>query len=202
MIDRRAVMETLEIRSGGDLRAVSPGKLAGYAAVFNSQSQDLGGFVERILPGAFKQSLTKPDNIRALLEHDPQRLLGRVGARTLTLQEDKKGLYFELSLPDTSYARDLSVLVERRDISGCSFGFRVPDGGANWDMRSGQLTRDLIAIDLHEITITANPAYLDTTVAKRSMEEWRNSQLEGNFRWLDTVDDDDDWMGRRCVRIY
>lgn len=196
-------MESLEIRSGGDLRAVSPGKLAGYAAVYNSQSQDLGGFVERILPGAFKRSLTKPDNIRALLEHDPQRLLGRVGSRTLSLHEDTKGLYFELSLPDTSYARDLGVLVERGDISGCSFGFRVPDGGANWDMRSGQLTRDLIAIDLHEITITANPAYLDTTVAKRSMEEWRGSQLEGNIRWLETVgDDDDDWMGRRCVRIY
>jgi len=196
-------METLEIRSGGDLRAVSPGKLAGYAAVFNSQSQDLGGFVERILPGAFKRSLTKPDNIRALLEHDPQRLLGRVGARTLTLQEDKKGLYFELSLPDTSYARDLGVLVERGDISGCSFGFRVPDGGANWDMRSGQLTRDLVVVDLHEITITGNPAYLDTTVAKRSMEEWKGGQLEANFRWLETVDDDDDdWMNRRCVRIY
>jgi HK97 family phage prohead protease len=196
-------METLEIRSGGDLRAVSPGKLAGYAAVFNSQSQDLGGFVERILPGAFKRSLTKPDNIRALLEHDPQRLLGRVGARTLSLQEDKKGLYFELSLPDTSYGRDLGVLVERGDISGCSFGFHVPKGGDYWDMRSGQLMRDLVAVDLHEITITGNPAYLDTTVAKRSMEEWRGSQLEGNMRWLETCeDDDDDWMGRRCVRIY
>jgi len=122
---------------------------------------------------------------------------------TLTLQEDKKGLYFELSLPDTSYARDLGVLVERGDISGCSFGFHVPDGGATWDMRSGQLTRDLIAIDLHEITITANPAYLDTTVAKRSMEEWKNSQLEANIRWIETCeDDDDDWMGRRCIRLY
>lgn len=194
--------QAFEIRSGGELRAVSPGKLAGYAAVFNSQSQDLGGFVERILPSAFKRSLTKPDNIRALLEHDPQRLLGRVGARTLTLQEDKKGLYFELSLPDTSYARDLGALVERGDISGCSFGFRCPKDGDHWEMRSGQLTRDLVVVDLHEITITGNPAYLDTTVAMRSMEEWRGSQLEGNMRWLETCEDDDDWMGRRCVRIY
>ncbi|MBA2660081.1 MAG: HK97 family phage prohead protease [Nitrosospira sp.] len=195
-------MSAFEIRSGGALRAVSPGKLAGYAAIYNSQSQDLGGFVERILPGAFKRSLTNPDHIRALLEHDPQRLLGRVGSRTLSLQEDTKGLYFELSLPDTSYARDLGVLVERGDISGCSFGFRVPDGGANWDMRSGKLTRDLIAVDLHEITITSNPAYLDTTVAKRSMEDWRKSQLSANIRWLETVDDDDDDWGTRCARIY
>lgn len=196
-------METLEIRSGGDLRAVSPGKLAGYAAVFHSPSQDLGGFVEQILPGAFKRSLSRPDHIRALLEHDPQRLLGRVGSRTLSLQEDTKGLYFELSLPDTSYGRDLSALVERGDISGCSFGFHVPTGGDHWERRSGQLMRDLIAVDLQEITITGNPAYLDTSVAKRSMEVWRDSQLEGNMRWLETCeDDDDDWMGRRCIRIY
>jgi HK97 family phage prohead protease len=195
-------MSTLEIRSGGDLRAVSPGKLAGYAAVYNSQSQDLGGFVERILPGALKHSLSSPDNIRALLEHDPQRLLGRVGSRTLTLAEDSKGLYFELSLPDTSYARDLSVMVERGDISGCSFGFKVPKGGEHWEMRSGQFMRDLSEIQLHEITITSNPAYLDTSVAKRSMEAWQQSQpMEANIKWLETVDDDNDW-GTRCVRIY
>lgn len=167
------ITNAFEIRSGGDLRAVSPGKLAGYAAIYNSQSQDLGGFVERIKPGAFTHSLTSPDHIRALLEHDAQRLLGRVGSRTLTLQEDSKGLRFELSLPDTSYARDLGVLVERGDIAGCSFGFRVPAGGDHWEMRSGQLTRDLVVIDLQEITITSNPAYLDTTVAKRGMEYYR-----------------------------
>jgi HK97 family phage prohead protease len=182
--------------------AVSPGKLAGYAAVYNSHSQDLGGFVERILPGAFRQSLANPDNIRALLEHDPQRLLGRVGSRTLTLAEDTKGLYFELSLPDTSYARDLAVMVERGDIAGCSFGFRVPKGGEHWEMRSGQFMRDLSEIQLHEVTITSNPAYLDTSVAKRSMEEWQQGQAnDANFRWLDTVDDENEW-GPRCVRIY
>ena len=193
---------TFEIRSGGALLLDSPGKLWGYAAIYNSPSQDLGGFVEQILPGAFNRSLKNPGNIRALLEHDPQRLLGRVGSRTLTLQEEWKGLRFELSLPDTSYARDLGVLVERGDIAGCSFGFRVPKGGDHWEMRSGQLMRDLVTVDLQEITITANPAYLDTTVAKRSMEEWKTSQIEPRILWLDTCDDDDDWMGRRCVRIY
>lgn len=180
-----------EIRSGGELRAISPGKLAGYAAVYNSQSQDLGGFVERILPGAFKRTLTKPDHIRALLEHDPQRLLGRVGSRTLTLAEDSKGLRFELSLPDTSYARDLGALVERGDISGCSFGFRVPAGGDHWELYSGQLTRDLVAIDLQEITITGNPAYLDTTVAKRSMEAWEKSQHCPRISWFEDQHDDE-----------
>jgi HK97 family phage prohead protease len=81
-----------------------------------------------------------------------------------------------LSLPSTSYATDLGVLVERGDIAGCSFGFTVPAGGDAWEMRSGQLTRDLIAVDLQEITITSNPAYRDTTVAVRSMEAWNTDQ--------------------------
>ncbi len=186
------ITNAFEIRSGGDLRVVSPGKLAGYAAPYNSLSQDLGGFVERILPGAFTRSLTSPDHICALLEHDPQRLLGRVGSRTLSLQEDSKGLRFELSLPDTSYAHDLGVLVERGDISGCSFGFRVHAGGEHWEMRAGQLTRDLISIDLQEITITGNPAYLDTSVAKRSMEEWHKSQCCPRITWFNQLEEDDE----------
>jgi HK97 family phage prohead protease len=185
---------TFEIRSGGDLRAISTNKLAGYAAVYNSLSQDLGGFVERILPGAFTRALSKPDQIRALYEHDQQRLLGRVGSGTLKLEENSKGLYFELSLPDTSYARDLGVLVERGDINGCSFGFQVPAGGDQWEMRSGQLTRDLINVNLHEITITGNPAYLDTTVAVRSMADWQKNHSAGagfvdlnESFWMQTV---------------
>nr|WP_315476307.1 HK97 family phage prohead protease [uncultured Undibacterium sp.] len=184
---------TFEIRSGGDLRAVSSGKLAGYAAVYGSQSQDLGGFVEVIRQGAFTKSLTAPDSIRALYEHDNQKLLGRVGSGTLKLEENSKGLYFELTLPDTSYARDLGILVERGDISGCSFGFQVPTGGDLWEMRNGQLTRDLITVNLQEITITCNPAYLDTNVAVRSMEAWHE---ENNFQafvdfnqslWMNTI---------------
>lgn len=164
----------LEIRSGNSLNVVSPARLAGYCAVFNSCSQDLGGFVEYITPGAFKSSLANASHIRALYEHDSQKLLGRVGAGTLKLKEDSKGLHFELDLPNTHYANDLCELVERGDISGCSFGFQVPKGGDEWEMRAGQLTRKLNKIDLHEITITSTPAYIDTEVAKRSLTEWRN----------------------------
>jgi HK97 family phage prohead protease len=180
-------MTGFEIRSGGNLRAVSPGKLAGYAAVYGSLSQDLGGFVECILPGAFTRTLSTPDNIRALYEHDQQRMLGRVGSGTLKLEENSKGLYFELSLPDTTYARDLGILVERGDIAGCSFGFQVPNGGDAWELRDGTLTRDLINVNLHEITITGNPAYLDTSVAKRSMESWHQSRESNESFWKRTL---------------
>lgn len=176
---------TFEIRSGGNLRAVSPGKLSGYAAVYGSLSQDLGGFVEVIRPGAFTRSLTGADGIRALYEHDAHKLLGNTRSGTLKLTEDAHGLAFELSLPNTSYATDLGVLVERGDIAGCSFGFTVPAGGDAWEMRSGQLTRDLLTVDLQEITITSNPAYRDTTVAVRSMDAWNLGQSYNHPCFID-----------------
>lgn len=176
---------SFEIRSGGNLRAVSPGKLTGYAAVYGSLSQDLGGFVERIRAGAFTRSLAGTDGIRALYEHDNQRLLGNTASGTLKLIEDAHGLAFELSLPATSYASDLGVLVERGDIAGCSFGFTVPAGGDAWEMRSGQLTRDLLTVDLKEITITSNPAYRDTAVALRSMEAWNVDQYLSGDGFID-----------------
>ncbi|MGB7194893.1 MAG: HK97 family phage prohead protease [Collimonas pratensis] len=178
---------SFEIRSGGQLRAVSPGKLAGYAILYNSLSQDLGGFVERVMPGAVKRSLSQPGNIRALYEHDAQRILARVGSGTLSLTDDSKGIQFEMSLPDVTYARDLSVLVERGDIAGVSFGFTVNPNGQHWEMRNGQLTRDLTDIALSEISITANPAYRDTTVALRSRGYQMATNPFAQLLWLETI---------------
>lgn len=176
---------TFEIRSGGDLRAVSNGKLTGYAAVFGKLSQDLGGFVEQIRAGAFAKSLTGGEPIRALYEHDNHKLLGSTRSGTLKLSEDSKGLRFELELPATTYAQDLGVLVERGDIAGCSFGFICPTGGDAWEMRDGQLTRDLIDVRLSEITITSNPAYADTSVAVRSMEAFHAK--DNHSFWMETL---------------
>lgn len=178
-----------EIRSvSGTLRADSPGKLSGYAAVFNALSQDLGGFVEQIRAGAFAKSLKGGEPIRALLEHDNNKLLGSTRSGTLKLSEDAKGLRFELILPATSYAQDLGVLVERGDIAGMSFGFSVPPGGDAWEVRDGQLTRDLIDIRLSEVTVTANPAYADTSVAVRSMAAYRAHEEQSlQSFWAQTV---------------
>ncbi|WP_443701100.1 HK97 family phage prohead protease, partial [Pseudomonas sp.] len=93
---------------------------------------------------------------------DDAALLGRVGAGTLRLKEDDVGLAFELDLPDTSLGRDVAELVKRGDVDGCSFGFvSVTD---KWEGEQ----RSLHAVDLHEITITSNPAYLTTSVSVRS----------------------------------
>lgn len=163
---------TLERRGFGELRAAGGNKLAGYAAVFDSPSRDLGGFVEVIRPGAFRRSLADADQVRALYDHDSGQVLGRVGAGTLRLREDTRGLAFEVDLPPTTYARDLAALVERGDVAGCSFAFSVDAAGQRWEKRGDGLVRELLDVTLSEITVTANPAYPDTTVAKRSMDAW------------------------------
>jgi len=157
----------LELRGHGTLQA-SGKTLHGYAAVFNSEAS-LGTFSEVIRPGAFAKSLATGSNIRALYHHDGNALLGTTRGGTLQLRETPHGLAFELALPDTSHGRDLAVLVDRGDVAGCSFGFRVAPGGDRWEDRGdGDMLRELLTIDLAEITLTSDPAYQDTTVALRS----------------------------------
>lgn len=173
----------LEIRANGTLTA--KGKtLTGYAAVFNSEAA-IGDFVEVIRKGAFAKSLATGSNIRALYHHQGDALLGTTKSGTLSLREDNHGLKFELALPDTSHGRDLAVLVERGDVSGCSFGFRVADGGDRWEERGNQLVRELLDVELHEITLTADPAYQDTTIAMRSKPSVYESRGL-RFLWLET----------------
>lgn len=157
--------------------------LKGYAALFNVEAP-IGDFVEFIRPGAFARTLSAPSaaNIRAIYEHDDKSLLGRVGSGTLRLHEDDHGLAFELDLPDTTLGRDVAELVKRRDIGGCSFGF-VPKQ-EEWDGS----TRSLIDVDLSEITLTASPAYPETTVSLRSRLVDDPVMLKLARRYLETIE--------------
>lgn len=165
--------EGLERRAAASLVHPAPGKLAGYAAIYGAWSADLGGFVERVAPGAFDRSLAEAQHVTALWEHEGRHVLGRVGAGTLRIASDAVGLPFEVDLPPTTAGRDLAELVERRDVAGASFGFRVRDGGQSWSFEDGQARRTLTNVDLHEITVCAMPAYVDTTVALRSLQRKR-----------------------------
>lgn len=155
--------EKTEHRFVPELRAAGR-SLVGHVAVFD-QVADIGGFRERIAPGAFRQSLANSPDIVALVDHDPSQLLGRTKTGTLKLMEDERGLAFSLSMPDTQLGRDILSLADRGDLGGGSIGFRVPNGGEDWD---GDL-RTLRSIDLLEVSIVQSwPAYAGTQVAARA----------------------------------
>lgn len=142
-------------------------RLVGYAAVFNSWSENLGGFRERLAPGAFKKTLQERPDVRALMNHDPAQVLGRVKNGTLALEEDPQGLLMELTLPDTSYGRDLLELVRRGDIDGMSFGFRVVRD--NWEMLDSMLSRTVQEVELIEVSAVTFPAYPETQLSARGL---------------------------------
>ena len=140
--------------------------LSGYAAVFDSPAM-IGNIQEVIRKGAFTRSLSSLDapKIKAIYEHDTSQLLGRLGSNTLRLSEDEKGLRFELDLPNTTLGNDVAELVKRGDLSGCSFGFIVRS--ENWTNTS----REILDVDLFEITLTSDPAYEATSVNIRSSKK-------------------------------
>jgi uncharacterized protein len=143
--------------------------IRGYASVFNSLSLDLGGFRERVMPGCFSRCLAGSPDVRALINHDPNTPLGRTKAGTLRLSEDPKGLAIEIDPPDTSYARDLMISMDRKDIDQMSFAFRTITD--NWHDENGETIRDLIDADVSDVSIVTYPAYTDTTVALGAMQE-------------------------------
>lgn len=167
----------LEIRTVQVVPVINPEskKIIGYAAKFNTRSKLIqGAFIETIAPGAFKHSLDSGRDIKALINHDPSRLLGTRANKTLTVAEDGTGLYFEVDPPDTSYARDLRTLMERGDISECSFAFRCVSD--SWRMEDGVPLRTLKDVDVGDVSIVTDPAYAGTEAKLRSYEEFRERQ--------------------------
>jgi HK97 family phage prohead protease len=170
-----------------ELRVTRDGKapvIAGYAAVFNSLSQDLGGFRELIRPGAFARGLAGAD-VRALINHDRNLVLGRNTSGTLRLSEDSRGLRIEVDPPDVSYARDLLVSLERGDISGMSFRFYVAVGGESWRSEPQGPIRELTDIEIDDVSVVVYPAYTDTTVAVRSLRERFPAAQPKYDPWID-----------------
>ena len=143
--------------------------LGGYAAVFNSLSEDLWGFREFIRKGAFADSLGRGDDVRALVGHDTTLISGRRSAKMLDIAEDDKGLKVEISVPDTTAGRDLVVSVKRGDLTGMSFGFEVVDDQWTPGTKDGKsdYRRELIKVNLFEVSAVAFPAYADTSVEAR-----------------------------------
>ena len=155
-----------------EVRAVEGDKpmLRGYAAVFNRLSDDLGGFRERIMPGAFKRALASNPDVLCLVNHDMRALLGRTMNGTCRVKEDDKGLCFECDLPNTSAGNDVRELIKRGDMSQCSFGFCVDED--DWDEEDDpenpeekMICRTIRSVkSLKDVSPVVQPAYPQTVV--------------------------------------
>lgn len=150
--------------------------MEGYAAVFNKDSVDLGGFVERIIPGAFSRAIKEKQDVRALINHNADKVLGRTKNGTLHLSEDDKGLRMDNDFPDTQDAKDVAKLIDRGDIDQCSFKFSVvrqkwgeePDP-ADPTKKATRFFRELHDVDLYDVSAVTFPAYPDTSVNLRAL---------------------------------
>lgn len=173
--ERRVESEPIEIEE----RSAGSPVIRGLAAVYDRLSSDLGGFKEKIAPGAFDAILErkyKKSDVVALWNHDRNQLLGRTSSGTLRLTNSEQGLRYELDPPDTSLGRDLMVMLRRGDVTGSSFAFTIEE--ESWDETDPKNpVRTVIRCrDLFDVSLVTTPAYPDSRVALRSLEALRASR--------------------------
>lgn len=162
-LETRPVKHSIRLKKGdGDLPVIE-----GYAAVYDMWSEDLGGFREIIRPGAFTNSLQRGDDVRALIDHDSSRIIGRTKSGTLSIRDTRKGLRVEIRPPDTASGRDLVTSIKRGDLDGMSFAFRTVSD--RWGTENEEAVRELLEADLRDVSVVAFPAYPQTEVALRSL---------------------------------
>lgn len=153
-------------------------EIVGHAAVFNREANIGGWFIESVAPGAFRRAIAE-DDVRSLFNHDANLILGRNRAGTLRLAEDDTGLMTVTQPPDVTYARDLLVSIERGDVSGMSFGFRVTK--QEWDESGDILKRKILEVELFDTSPVTFPAYPQTDVALRAAMAQAPSKIAGRF---------------------
>lgn len=170
----------LEIRSGEN----GATGLRGYAAVYSSLSELLGGsFREEIAPGAFSSILARKPDVRALVNHDESLILGRSKSGTLSLTHTSKGLLFDVpNLPNNTAGRDAAESIRRGDMSQCSFAFSKASDTWREEIVNGKPTaiRTLLDFELHDVSVVTYAAYPETEVNLRSaldsLKAWAGTQ--------------------------
>lgn len=156
----------LEVRTLAAPEVRSEGRrLVGHAAVYNAPSRDLGGFTERIAPGAFDEVLAGAPDVVMVLNHDDDQVIARTTAGTLRLRSDERGLAFDADLPDSPLGANVREAVRRGDITGASFRFRVAPEGERWDGEVRTLAR---IAELLDVSLATRPAYAAARVELRS----------------------------------
>lgn len=175
MEKRHFTITGLEVRAQAD--DATP-RLTGYASVFDADSHDLGGFVERIAPSAFERSLKAVAdgelNIHALWSHDQSQPLGSTRGGKLSLAADEAGLKFDL---DVSRMTPAQLDAAQDGDLQMSFGFRVVED--TWTKRAdGLAQRIVIDLELLEISPVVFPAYPDSSAAIRSLKDWEATEAK------------------------
>ena len=165
-IERRILCKEVRVDSSGDKPLIR-----GYAAVFNTLSEDLGGFREQLQAGAFSDAIGSSD-VRALINHDPNLVLGRNQSGTLAMREDAAGLYVEITPPDTQAARDLVTSMTRGDVNQMSFAFTVAKEDQQWTRDgTGPWLRTIKRVSrLFDVSVVTYPAYPQTSAAVRELQ--------------------------------
>jgi len=177
-----------ELRYASEIRQSADGKakhLFGYAASYNVPTVIGNQFIEVLMPGCFDRSLAGNPDVRCLFSHSDLNVLGRTTAGTLTLSSDSKGLFYDVELPDTEASNSLWKSVQRKDITGSSFGFFPVT--VNWipATKPGELaTRQIVDAELDggDVSPCAYPAYeRGTSVNARSlMPEALRAAMDAN----------------------
>ena len=159
--------------------------IEGYALTFNTLSNDLGGFKERILPNALDD--VDIDDVKCLINHEDRYVIGRTQAGTLELSVDNKGLKFKCWLPQTSYAKDIYENIDVGNVNECSFhAWYLKDNngkttGFYWTVEDGDYVMNVEKFEkLIDVSIVTTPAYKDTgvLVAQRSQDLTQAKELE------------------------
>lgn len=157
----------LEVRESG----ASPDEIVvrGHAAVFNEMSHDLGGFRERIAPGAFEEVLRTQPDVHLVVGHDMTMPLARTANGTLEMREDEQGLYIWARINGAlSYGKDVAEQLRTGLVDQMSFAFTVTEDGDQWmkDEATGAITRTVRKVKgLYDVSIVAQGAYPQTDVA-------------------------------------
>ena len=150
--------------------------VVGHASVYNTMSEDLGGFREIIAPGAFDNVLE--NDVRALINHDGNLILARTTSGTLKLSTDEKGLKYEFDMPETSYGKDLAISMKRGDVTQSSFAFTVEND--NWETKDGMDVRTITKVkrlfDVSPVTYPAYPDADDLVIAQRGLSVYKEKQ--------------------------
>lgn len=172
-IERRLIQcDTVVERCVCDKTGKKKAVIRGYAALFGSDSHDLGGFVERIMPGAFDEVMKRGTDVVALYNHEQMFLLGRESSGTLRLAIDERGLRYEIDAPESR--ADVVESIERGDVRGSSFAFRVKGVGEKWSRtQDGRQLREITSFDgLFDVGPVMRPAYpaTETFVSRRALE--------------------------------